>query len=231
MLHTVESVVRIESAIAWVHGPLVVIVVAEEPSVTLVISTCVNLRILRNAVPLGYRSTRSEFPVVPSLVDDQLLMAHDQALVKMRREVGTQFERPIPPGFGTLGWPGTPLANYFAMKIANPFVYEYDVRVRPHGRVKDVYRRLIELLDHTNNQAWDSLKSSVAHNGADKLISAKELSQPLQMSIKFFEEGQTPGPNSTEYSLTVSGILMNSRSKYKQPEMLCCFTLFQVSEL
>jgi eukaryotic translation initiation factor 2C len=128
---------------------------------------------------------------------------HEQALDKMRREVGIRCERPIRPGFATYGNPVTLVANFFAVKIARPVIYTYRVKVEPARNARDVQRRLLLLLGQTNDQTWQSVKSSVAFDGRETLVSAKELPQPVQITVRFFEEGQTPGPNLPEYTVSL----------------------------
>jgi eukaryotic translation initiation factor 2C len=121
----------------------------------------------------------------------------------MRREVGIRCERPIRPGFATYGNPVTLVANFFAVKIARPVIYTYRVKVEPARNARDVQRRLLLLLGQTNDQTWQSVKSSVAFDGRETLVSAKELPQPVQITVRFFEEGQTPGPTLPEYTVSL----------------------------
>ncbi|KAG1856966.1 ribonuclease H-like domain-containing protein [Suillus subalutaceus] len=134
---------------------------------------------------------------------DELLHSHEQALAKMRREVGIRYERPIRPGFGTHGEPVALVANFFAVKITNSLIHTYHVKVEPTKNAKDVQRRLLLLLEQTNNETWQSVKSSVAFDGRETLVSSKELPQPMQLTVRFFEEEQTPGLNSPEYTVSL----------------------------
>ncbi|KAG2352687.1 hypothetical protein BDR07DRAFT_1436463 [Suillus spraguei] len=109
--------------------------------------------------------------------------------------VGIRYKRPIRPGFGTHGEPVTLVAKFFAVKITNSFIYRYRVKVKPTRNARDVQRRLLLLLKQTNDQTWQSVKSFVAFDGRETLVSAKDLLQPMQISVSFFEEGQAPGPN------------------------------------
>lgn len=146
----------------------------------------------------------------------ELLRSHEQALEKMRGEVGIRYDRPIRPGFGTLGEPVTLVANFFAVKITKSLIYTYRVKVEPTRNAKDVQRRLLLLLEQSNNQAWQSVKSFVAFDGRETLVSAKELPQPMQISVRFFEEGQTPGPNLPEYTVSLELLRKWDISKLKQ---------------
>ncbi|KAG0692979.1 hypothetical protein DFH29DRAFT_1042568 [Suillus ampliporus] len=134
---------------------------------------------------------------------DELLRSHEQALHKMRCEVDIRYEQPIRPGFGTLGNLVTLLANFFALKITNPLIYTYHVKVEPTRKARDVQCCLLSLLEQTNSQTWQRVKSFVAFDGKEKLVSAKEMPQPMKIPVKFFEEGQMPGPNSPEYIATL----------------------------
>jgi hypothetical protein len=134
----------------------------------------------------------------------------------MRREVGIRYERPIRPGFGTLGQPVTLVANFFAVKITNPLIYTYHVKIEPTKNAKDVQRRLLLLLEQTNDQTWQSVRTPVAFDGRETLVSSKELPQPMQISVSFFEEGQTPGPNSPEYTVSLELVHKWEISKLKK---------------
>ncbi|KAG1787368.1 ribonuclease H-like domain-containing protein [Suillus plorans] len=146
----------------------------------------------------------------------ELLRSHEQALEKMRGEVGIRYDRPIRPGFGTLGEPVTLVANFFAVKITKSLIYTYRVKVEPTRNAKDVQRRLLLLLEQSNNQAWQSVKSCVAFDGRETLVSAEELPQPMQISVRFFEEGQTLGPNLPEYTVSLELLRKFDISKLKQ---------------
>jgi eukaryotic translation initiation factor 2C len=147
---------------------------------------------------------------------NQMLGLHEKVLVKLRHEVGIRYERPIRPGFGTLGEPVTLVANFFAMKITNPLIYMYHIKIEPTKNAKDVQRRLLLLLKQTNNQAWQSVKTFVAFDGRETLVAAKELPQPMQISVSFFEEGQTPGSNSPEYTVSIELVHKWELSKLKR---------------
>ncbi|KAG2144443.1 uncharacterized protein EDB93DRAFT_540577 [Suillus bovinus] len=134
----------------------------------------------------------------------------------MRREVGIRYERPIRPGFGTLGESVTLVANFFAMKITNTHIYTYHVKVEPTRNAKDVQRRLLLLLEQTNNLTWQSVRSFVAFDGRETLVSSRELPQPMQISVRFFEDGQTPGPNLPEYTVSLELLRKCDVSKFKQ---------------
>lgn len=114
------------------------------------------------------------------------------------------------------GAPVTLVANFFAMKITNSLVYTYRVKVEPTRNAKDVQRCLLLLLEQTNNQTWQSFKSFVAFDGRETLVSTKELAQPMQISVRFFEEGQTPGPNLPEHTVSLELLRKWEISKLKQ---------------
>lgn len=102
------------------------------------------------------------------------------------------------------------------MKITNSLVYTYRVKVEPTRNAKDVQRCLLLLLEQTNNQTWQSFKSFVAFDGRETLVSTKELAQPMQISVRFFEEGQTPGPNLPEHTVSLELLRKWEISKLKQ---------------
>ncbi|KAG1824825.1 uncharacterized protein BJ212DRAFT_1476107 [Suillus subaureus] len=147
---------------------------------------------------------------------DELLHSHEQALDKMCCEVGIQYEWPIHPGFSTYGEPVALVANFFAVRVTNSLIYMYHVKVEPTRNAKDVQHRLLLLLEQTNEQTWQSVKSSMAFDGRETLVSAKELPQPMQITVRFFKEGQTPGPNSPGYTVSLELLCKWDISKLKK---------------
>ncbi|KAG1743891.1 hypothetical protein EDB19DRAFT_1827261 [Suillus lakei] len=113
-----------------------------------------------------------------------------------------EYEQPIYPGFGTHGEPVTLVAN-FTVKIINSLIYMYYVKVEATRNAKDIQHCLLLLLEQTNNQNWQSVKSFVAFEGREMLVSAKKLPQPMQICVRFFKEGQMPGPNLPEYTISI----------------------------
>lgn len=103
---------------------------------------------------------------------------------------------------------GTPIvlrANFFPISIDKDRFYEYSVEITPEpksqkGRVK---RRILDLFEQT--RAGAAVKSYIVHDGAGRLISARELPQPLSGTVSYYEaEDNGPSQRPTVYEITVT---------------------------
>ncbi|KZV96981.1 Piwi-domain-containing protein [Exidia glandulosa HHB12029] len=114
-------------------------------------------------------------------------------------------ERPLRPAYGTAGTPIVLRANFFPISIDKDRFYEYSVEITPEpksqkGRVK---RRILDLFEQTC--AGAAVKSYVVHDGAGRLISARELPQPLSGTVSYYEaEDNGPSQRPTVYEITVT---------------------------
>jgi eukaryotic translation initiation factor 2C len=102
-------------------------------------------------------------------------------------------EMPLRPGFGTVGKSQTLRANFFAIKLpANSTIYDYEVEISPKGELRRPRKaRIFELLE--SSPQCEPFRGHIAHDRSSRLVSAKKLPQPLQLNIRFFEEGEA-GP-------------------------------------
>ena len=112
---------------------------------------------------------------------------------------------PLRPGFGTVGRPMNLRANFFALRLpANLTIHDYEVAIS--GPDKELRRarkaRIFDLLE--SSPEFAPFRDHIAHDNSARLVSSRELPQPLQVVIRFYEEGQTgPGNNAIPYTVEV----------------------------
>jgi len=102
-------------------------------------------------------------------------------------------ERPLRPGFGTLGTKITLRANFFPLRISKniPHYYDYVVSISGPKSDKDGAKlgtkiRIFELLEqHLSFRAY---QNHIAPDRSQRLVSSRPLPQPLSINIKYFDE-------------------------------------------
>ena len=124
---------------------------------------------------------------------------------------------PPRPGWGTLGRNITLRANFFAVKLPKGPFYDYSVTIvdvtpktaddgggkggkggKGKGKARSggdpneiktpVKRRIFELLEE--DRLFQPYKSIVVHDFSQRIVAAKKLPQPLQLTIMFREEDE-----------------------------------------
>lgn len=114
-------------------------------------------------------------------------------------------DRPVRPGFGTLGTPVILRANFFAVKFRKgQKFYEYTVTISgPKTKLPNTMKiRLFELLEQHPDFA--QYNPHIAHDRSAKLYSAEPLPQPLEFDIKYFDDHKEgPDDNADEYKLEI----------------------------
>jgi hypothetical protein len=169
----------------------------------------------RGATPSSHRGGRggtreivifkrdSPATVQPHLSDQKL-----NSLISSLSPLRGTPERPVRPGFGTLGTPIKVRANFFAVKIKKgQKFYEYNVNIS--GRKEKIPNgmkiRLFELLEL--HPRFGQYNPYIAHDRSAKLYSAKQLPLPLVFDIKYFDDHKEgPEPNANEYRVELEFI-------------------------
>ncbi|KAG2360248.1 ribonuclease H-like domain-containing protein [Suillus spraguei] len=131
---------------------------------------------------------------------DQRLATLDQ-LVSSFKKLPSNPKRPHRPGFGTLGRQITLRANFFPIKLPKGPIYDYHVEIKPSTDIKRIRARLFWLLERSNQQGWREFVPFIAHDGSERLVSAKKLPQPLDVEVQYYEEGEA-GPNTKSKTYT-----------------------------
>ncbi|KAH7911489.1 ribonuclease H-like domain-containing protein [Hygrophoropsis aurantiaca] len=115
---------------------------------------------------------------------------------------------PLRPGFGTVGTAIKLRANFFPVRIPKGLLYEYDVAITPAAgtAARRVKKRIFQLAEQTT--AWNEagMRGTVAHDSSAKLIAPRQLPQPLQIKVLYYDEDEAgpPAQGGKEYTLTIT---------------------------
>lgn len=132
--------------------------------------------------------------------------SQDQLVSALKNLRLNDNELPSRPGFGTKGKPIKLRSNFFPLSLSptNATMYEYDVAITPAAgtAARRVKRRIFQLAELTTE--WHGgLRGVVAHDHASKVIASKQLSQPLSLAVRFYDEDEAgPSAAATTYTLT-----------------------------
>ncbi|KAF8558356.1 Piwi-domain-containing protein, partial [Imleria badia] len=142
----------------------------------------------------------------PPSVDQRLAPSNLNALVQTLKSIPRDPARPTRPGFGTAGKPGVLRANFFPVKFPKTgVIYDYHVEITPKTDLKSIRARLFTLLEQSAQPGWQEYVPFVAHDGSARLVSSKELPQPLDVSVLFLREGQQQAtPRDKTYTISIS---------------------------
>jgi eukaryotic translation initiation factor 2C len=161
----------------------------------------------------------------PRTEDAQRIAASEAAIVKYA-QVPYDPRNPLRPGFGTLGVPIRLRANFFAVKIPKTPILEYKVEITPKENIQRLKTRIFQLVEES--PLFVPHLGYVAHDRSERLVSAKKLPQPLDISVVFVEEGmQQPAPNAKTYTVSIvhtgeldpSGLLKYTLSYLRRKEL------------
>ncbi|KAF5345034.1 hypothetical protein D9758_010462 [Tetrapyrgos nigripes] len=138
----------------------------------------------------------------PSPVDTRLQGNAQDMLINAFRSLEISPDRPVRPGFGTRGKEITVRANFFPVRVPKDLViYEYDVDIQPNTDIKRLKKRIFELLEQST--PGQQMIRYIAHDKSKRLVSARQLPQPLNVAVPFYEDGE-PGPRQNARVYTVS---------------------------
>lgn len=147
----------------------------------------------------------SLFQAGPANIDPRLADGSQEAVLDSLQTLTVKSnEIPLRPGFGTEGSSVVLRTNYFPVEVPESAWFEYDVAVSPAAGA-GLRRRIFQLAELLPDWAAQGLQGFVAHDHSSKLISAKQLPQPLSMTILFYDEDEEgPPPNGKVYTLTIT---------------------------
>lgn len=125
---------------------------------------------------------------VPAHIDPRISTS-DQ-LVTAFKKLAVSTEMPLRPGYGKMGREITLRANFFAIKVPKKPIYDYNVEITPKTEVKSqsMRSRAFQLLEQSPEIAPHL--GYIAHDKGARLVSAKELPQPLNLQFKYHDEGE-----------------------------------------
>jgi eukaryotic translation initiation factor 2C len=166
-------------------------------------------------------------PNQPVALPPRLTDESQEALIdRFEAEGGKSAELPLRPGYGTLGTEIKLRANFFTVKLPEGPYYDYSVTItdvtpesvddsgkdvkgkvkaRSSGDIKSsTKRRIFELMDE--DQLFEQYRSLIVHDHSQRIIAAKELPQPLQLTITYredSEEERAPEKKKPLYEVTI----------------------------
>lgn len=90
-------------------------------------------------------------------------------------------------------------ANFFVVRLPKDPIYDYTVKMTPDpGR--GIKERIFQLLER--HPRISPHARFIAHDKGERLVSARELEQPLEMTINHTDEGAPPG-NARPYQVEI----------------------------
>jgi len=106
-------------------------------------------------------------------------------------------ERPIRPGYGKEGVPITLRANFFAIKLPKGPIYDYVVEIDPPPPSKKqggdgLRARIFQVLEQ--QAKFVPHLSYIAHDKSQRIVSARELPQPLVITVTLDDGPQQSQP-------------------------------------
>lgn len=138
---------------------------------------------------------------VPAQVPARLSAANLQHLIAGFKSLSVKADRPLRPGYGTVGTPITLRANFFAVKVPQGPIYDYTVEISPSTDFNKLKARIFQLLELS--PVGRTHLPYIAHDRSQRLVSARKLPQPLSIPIKYYDDHQD-GPSSDAKIYTVS---------------------------
>src|SRR6266576_3310214 len=182
--------------------------------------------------PGGHSATKIFSEGVAARLPRRLEGDSQNQLIQAFKSVTRQPKRPLRPGFGALGNGITLRANFFPVRLPKGPFWDYKVIihvVEPEGEPersrkgkerdtgqpsakrggKDgsrltarMKRRLFQLLE--NDPSFEPYHAHIVHDYSQRIISAKELPQPLDILSRYVEEGeQGPRENAKLYNISI----------------------------
>ncbi|KAJ6558191.1 ribonuclease H-like domain-containing protein [Mycena capillaripes] len=138
----------------------------------------------------------------PTNIPDRLSNASHDQLIKSFSTLKPDPDRPLRPGYGTVGKPITLRANFFAIRVPAGPIFDYTVEITPKTDINRLKARIFFLLEQS--AACQPFLGHIAHDRSQRLVSAKKLPQPLDISVPFYEDGETgPRAGATVYTVAI----------------------------
>lgn len=139
---------------------------------------------------------------VPAHVPDRLSAARLQQHIARLKSLTVRPERPLRPGYGTLGTPITLRANFFPVKVPQGPIYDYVVQISPTTDINRLKARIFQLLELS--PLCKAHLPYIAHDRSQRLVSARKLPQPLNIQIPYYDDHQDgPSPNGKTYTVSI----------------------------
>jgi eukaryotic translation initiation factor 2C len=165
----------------------------------------------RGGPPGGFRGGRGGAPATifaggtAVSLDPRHSDAALSSLISSLNSIQLNPESPTRPGWGTTGRPITLRANFFALRVPKKFlVYDYEVSITPDKDLRGPRKaRIFELLEGSPQCAPHM--GFIAHDSSQRLVSTRQLPQPLTITVTYTEAGQTqPATNPLSFVVKIN---------------------------
>lgn len=138
----------------------------------------------------------------PANIPPRLSDANHTNLIQSFKSLAVNPERTVRPGYGALGTPTTLRANFFALKLPKGPIFDYNIEISPKTDINRLKKRIFELLELSPMCAPHL--PYIAHDHTQRLVSARELPQPLDISVPFYDDHETePPPGAKVYTVSI----------------------------
>lgn len=91
-------------------------------------------------------------------------------------------------------------ANFFTIRLPKDPIYDYTVKITPSPG-KSIKERIFQLLER--HPKISPLARFIAHDKSERLVSARELEQPLEVTIDHTDEG-APAASGKPYQVELT---------------------------
>lgn len=126
-------------------------------------------------------------------------------LIPRLQGLGLTKDHPPRPGYGTIGRAIVVRANFFAMELTHDTYYEYVVDISPvsHSRKPTAYvkNRVLALFERSP-EALPYIHK-IAHDGAQRLVAAERLPQPLRGVVKYSDDDLVAPQDAESYTVSI----------------------------
>ncbi|KAH6904888.1 QDE2 protein [Coprinopsis sp. MPI-PUGE-AT-0042] len=144
----------------------------------------------RGGGPPGARPAPGIFQEnIPAVLPPRLTDSSQDALIQSFAAVPRTFERPLRPQYGTRGTPVTLRSNFFAVRLPKAPIHNYTVEITPDKSLGNRKERLFQLLER--HPVYKTHASYVAHDKSERLVSARQLPQPLDFEVVYKDYDDT----------------------------------------
>ncbi|KAF8881571.1 argonaute-like protein [Infundibulicybe gibba] len=138
----------------------------------------------------------------PAPLPERLSDGSHQQLITTYKSLKAKPDRPLRPGYGTIGTPITLRANFFPVKVPKGPIYDYIVEISPTQNINALKIRIFQLLELSPQ--FKPHLGYIAHDRSQRIVSARKLPQPLDIPVPFYDDHQQgPGPNPTVYTVSI----------------------------
>ena len=139
---------------------------------------------------------------IPAQIPARLSPENLQQLITRFKSLEVRPERPLRPGYGTVGTKITLRANFFAVKVPKVPIYDYAVGISPTTDINKLKARIFQLLELSSFGRVHT--PYIAHDRSQRLVSARKLPQPLEVQIPYYDEYQNgPLPDGKTYTVSI----------------------------